>query len=139
MNNVNKTKRRRPLVTRPPEAAPPVEAPPIVEIDAAARFDVGQHIQHKLFGYRGLIFDVDATFQGSDEWYENVATSRPPRQEPWYHVLVDGADHTTYVAERNLEDDPSEDTIEHPLTENFFALEETEPGTWRYLPVARGN
>ena len=82
----------------------------------SAKFFVGQIVHHKRFDYRGVIFDVDATFQGSDEWYETVAQSRPPKDRPWYHVLVDGAEHTTYVAERHLiESDESHTPISHPL------------------------
>lgn len=101
-----------------PQIGPPSPLPS--SHSAKARFDVGQRVTHKLFHYRGLIFDVDATFQGSDDWYENVASTRPPRHEPWYHVLVHDSDHTTYVAERNLTSDPSEDEILNPLTEKFF-------------------
>ena len=71
-------------------------------------------------GIFGVVFDVDATFQGSDEWYEEVARSRPPRDQPWYHVLPDGADHTTYVAERNLESDASGEPVSHPLLTDLF-------------------
>jgi heat shock protein HspQ len=85
-----------------------------------ARFSVGQLIRHRLFAYRGVIFDVDASFQLSDEWYEAVARSRPPKDRPWYHVLVDGSDSTTYVAERNLEADSGGAPIQHPLLEEYF-------------------
>ena len=74
-----------------------------------ASLSVGQVVQHKLFGYRGVIVDVDPTFESSDEWYEVVALSRPPKDRPWYHVLVHNATHRTYVAERNLEPDASEE------------------------------
>lgn len=87
----------------------------------SVKFSVGQLVRHKLFDYRGLVFDVDATFQGTEEWYEEVAKSRPPKNRPWYHVLVDGADHTTYVAERNLTSDSSDEDIEHPLVGQLFA------------------
>lgn len=80
-----------------------------------ARFFVGQIVHHVRFDYRGVVFDVDPTFQGTDEWYEKVARSRPPKNRPWYHVLVDGAQHTTYVAERHLEADANGDPIHHPL------------------------
>lgn len=80
-----------------------------------ARFYVGQIVHHLRFDYRGVVFDVDPTFQGTDEWYEAVARSRPPKDQPWYHVLVDGGQHTTYVAERHLEPDGSGDPIRHPL------------------------
>lgn len=85
-----------------------------------AKFSVGQMVRHSLFEYRGVIFDVDATFQGTDEWYEKVAETQPPRDRPWYHVLVHGADHTTYVAERNLEADASDEAVEHPLIQRLF-------------------
>ena len=85
-----------------------------------AKFDVGQLIHHRLFDYRGVVFDVDPDFQGTDEWYEKVARSRPPRGEPWYHVLVDGSHRTTYVAEQNLEVDPTGTEIDHPLIEQIF-------------------
>ena len=67
-----------------------------------AKFGIGDVIHHLNFDYRGVIADVDACFEASDDWYEQVALSRPPKERPWYHVLVDGADHTTYVAERHL-------------------------------------
>ena len=72
-----------------------------------ARFRVGQPIHHRLFDYRGVVIDVDPTFQGSEERYEVMARSRPPKDKPWYHVLVHDAGHRTYVAERNLEPDLS--------------------------------
>ena len=85
-----------------------------------AGFHVGQLVHHRRFGYRGVVFDVDPDFQGSDEWYEQVAASRPPRDAPWYHVLPDGGHHTTYVAERNLESDTSGAPIRHPLVDQLF-------------------
>ena len=87
---------------------------------AAAKFDVGQRIHHRIFEYRGLIFDVDPSFQGTREWYEKMARSRPPIDEPWYHVLVHDASHTTYVAERNLEADASDEEVRHPLVPQLF-------------------
>ena len=86
-----------------------------------ARFFVGQIIAHNKSGYRGVVFGVDAEFGLSEEWYEEVARSRPPKDQPWYHVLVDGSDSTTYVAESNLEPDTSGQTVNHPLIEIFFS------------------
>ena len=85
-----------------------------------AKFGVGQLVHHRLFGYRGVIVDVDARFEGSEEWYEQVARSRPPKDRPWYHVLVDGAAHTTYVAERHLEAAAPPRPIEHVLVDHLF-------------------
>ena len=85
-----------------------------------AIFQVGQIVHHKLFDYIGVVFDVDPMFQGTDEWYEHVARSRPPKDEPWYHVLVHEAAHTTYVAEQNLEAADTPQTIAHPLAERLL-------------------
>lgn len=86
-----------------------------------AQFAIGDLIHHRLFGYRGVIVDVDSTFQLTEEWYETVTKSRPPKDRPWYHVLVDHASHATYVAERNLEPDASGEPISHPMIEHFFS------------------
>ncbi len=85
-----------------------------------AEFHLGQLVHHRRFDYRGVVFDVDPVFMGSDEWYEQVARSRPPKDAPWYHVLVGDATHTTYVAERNLERDDSPEPIRHPLIDELF-------------------
>jgi heat shock protein HspQ len=86
-----------------------------IRLDAAtARFSPGQVVCHLRFGYRGVILDVDPVFCGSDEWYRRVARSRPPRDEPWYHVLVHDAAHRTYVAERHLAVDRSGEPVRHP-------------------------
>lgn len=84
------------------------------------QFQVGQLISHRLFGYRGVIVDVHANYQGSDEWYEQVAKSRPPKDKPWYEVLVHGSSRTTYVAEQNLDYDVTGMPIEHPMIRVFF-------------------
>lgn len=90
-----------------------------------ARFGLGQLVTHRLLGYRGVIVGVDASYAGSDEWYERMATSRPPKDAPWYNVLVDGASHQTYVAEMNLEVDESGAPVQHPHVWLFFdAFEE---------------
>lgn len=86
-----------------------------------AKWDVGQLVHHRLFDYRGVVYDVDPVFMLSDEWYELVAKSRPPRDEPWYRVLVDGSAHETYVAQRNLEADETSLPIEHPMIEEYFS------------------
>jgi len=101
----------------------------------STRFSVGDLVHHRLFDYRGVIVDVDAEFQSTDEWYESVAKSRPPKDKPWYHVLVHEASHSTYVAERNLERDESTSPIKHPMLEHFFSR--FEGG--RYVSENRSN
>ena len=47
-----------------------------------AKFSIGQIIHHRKFDYRGVIFDADPIFSGTDEWYDNVAKSCPPKEDP---------------------------------------------------------
>lgn len=85
-----------------------------------AKYNVGQVVHHKLFDYRGVIFDVDPNFQNTEEWYALMARSRPAKNQPWYHILVHGTDYTTYVAEQNLESDYGDADICHPDLEKYF-------------------
>lgn len=85
-----------------------------------ANFSIGQLVQHRLFDYRGVVVDIDPVFMGSEQWYQEVARSRPPKNKPWYRVLVHDASHETYVAERNLQADGSDAPINHPLIDTFF-------------------
>ncbi len=100
-----------------------------------AKFSIGDVVYHQLFDYRGVIADVDATFQSTEEWYETVARSRPPKDKPWYQVLVHGASHVTYVAEQNLGLDVSGEPIRHPMLEEIFSR--FEGG--RYVREGRAN
>lgn len=104
-------------------------------VTVVAKFGVGQIVRHKLFDYRGVIVDADPCFCGSDAWYEKMAPSRPPKDKPWYRVLMHATDNQTYVAERNLEPDDSGDPIVHPdLDVYFVGLAEG-----CYTPRLRGN
>ena len=85
-----------------------------------AEFYIGQVVKHSLFDYVGIVIDVDAQFSGSDEWYDSMARTRPPKDAPWYHVIVEDADHITYVAERNLSKLDRVRPIQHPLIEEYF-------------------
>ena len=100
-----------------------------------ACFSVGDVVHHLLFDYRGVVFDVDGCFSGTDEWYDQVAKSRPPKDRPWYHLLVDGAVHNTYVAERHLEHDCHAEPITNPLIGIMF--ERFENGV--YIPKIAAN
>ena len=86
-----------------------------------AKFRIGQIVEHKLFDYRGVVFEVDPVFSLTEEWYEQVARSRPPKDQPWYHVLVDNAMHSTYVAERHLTNSGDGSEIHHPALDNYFS------------------
>ena len=104
-------------------------------MDHEARFSVGQLVVHRLFAYRGVIVDVDPCFMQSDAWYEQMALSRPPKDRPWYRVLVHGATHETYVAERNLDEDPDGGAIDHPELARYF----NELRGGQYVPAWKSN
>lgn len=87
-------------------------APPVI---THAAFSVGQVIHHRLFDYRGVIIGIDPEFHGTESWYRKMARSRPPRDRPWYHVLVHDKAHQTYVAEQNLEPDATGLPVAHPM------------------------
>jgi heat shock protein HspQ len=90
-------------------------------VTSRPKYFVGQIVHHNRFDYRGVVVDVDASFQGSDAWYDQVARSRPPKDQPWYRVLVDGGEHETYVAERHLEVTPDTTPVSHPDLLNQFS------------------
>ena len=104
----------------PTASAATVSGKGLAMTDNRAMFQLGQVILHRLFGYRGVIVDVDPAYLGTDEWYEQMAQSSPPKDKPWYRVLVHDAEHMTYVAERNLESDGIAEPIRHPLVDHFF-------------------
>lgn len=83
------------------------------------RFAEGQLVRHLSYGYRGVIVALDLTCQASEAWYHSNK-SQPERKQPWYHVLVDDATHSTYVAESNLALDDNTDCIVHPWVNDFF-------------------
>ena len=83
------------------------------------RFNPGQLVRHQRYGYRGVIVDVDTTCQADDEWYYANLT-QPDKKQPWYHVLVDSSNVTTYAAQGNLRPDTSEKEIHHPLIPMYF-------------------
>ena len=85
-----------------------------------AHFTVGQLVKHRRYGYRGVVAEMDEICRADAAWYRHNRT-QPTRDQPWYHVLVHGATHTTYAAEENLEPDTSGEQIVHPLIDHFFS------------------
>ena len=102
-------------------------------MSATAMFEIGQIVHHRMFDYRGVVLDVDPNFQGGEEWYEKMARSSPPKDQPWYHLLVDNSSNTTYVAERNLGPSGDVEPINHYLLDQ--GLMRYEDG--RYLVERR--
>jgi heat shock protein HspQ len=85
-----------------------------------AKFSIGQIVAHKLFDYRGVVFEVDPQFMLSDEWYDQMAKTKPPKDKPWYSVMVHNASHTTYVAQQNLASTDNLESINHPDLNYIF-------------------
>ncbi len=83
-------------------------------------FSLGQIVEHKLFDYRGVVIDVDPYFMLTDDWYQLMAKSCPPKDSPWYRVLVHNSNHETYVAEQNLSESINIEPINHPEIELYF-------------------
>src|SRR5688572_23691645 len=88
-----------------------------------AKFQIGQVVRHRLFSFRGVIFDVDPEFANTEEWYQAIpAQVRPRRDQPFYHLLAenDETEYIAYVSEQNLLEDESGEPVRHPqLTELF--------------------
>ncbi len=97
-------------------------APPI----AVARFSIGEVVRHKLFDFRGVIFDIDPVFANSEEWYQSIPENvRPIRDQPFYHLLAENGENSyvAYVSQQNLETDSEAGPVDHPsVTEMFEAF-----------------
>mgnify|MGYP000073563925 CR=1 FL=1 len=105
-----------------PLAVPPETAPPLPPV-SHARFAIGDVVRHRLFEFRGVIFDVDPVFANSDEWYEAIPEGiRPPKDQPFYHLLAENADssYVAYVSQQNLVSDDSDEPVDHPAIRGLF-------------------
>jgi heat shock protein HspQ len=82
-----------------------------------ANFAIGDVVRHRLFDFRGVIFDVDPEFANSEEWYQSIPEAmRPPKDQPFYHLLAENAEssYVAYVSQQNLLPDDSDEPIDHP-------------------------
>src|SRR3569833_183157 len=105
-----------------------VPMPPV----AHARFAIGDVVRHKMFDFRGIIFDVDPVFANSEEWYEAIPEAlRPSKDQPFYHLLAENEEssYVAYVSQQNLIADDSEEPIEHPAVATMF--ESLDDGSYR--------
>ncbi len=90
-----------------------------MHVEREPLFAPGQLVRHLRYGYRGVVADFDMTCMAEETWYYANQT-RPPRNQPWYHVLVDGSPTTTYAAQTSLEADDSGEPVEHPWIGTLF-------------------
>jgi len=88
-----------------------------------AKFALGQVVRHRVYPFRGVVFDVDPTFSNTDEWWESIpAEVRPRKDQPFYHLLAenDQDSYVAYVSEQNLLPDESGEPVGHPQLELMF-------------------
>ena len=106
----------------------PIGTPPRIELSAPAvahaRFSIGEVVRHRVFDFRGVIFDVDPVFANSEEWYQAIPEAiRPRKDQPFYHLLAENAEssYVAYVSQQNLLADDSDEPVEHPAIDGLFA------------------
>jgi len=98
-----------------------------------ARFLIGQVVRHRVYPFRGVIFDVDPEFANTDDWWMSIPESvRPRKDQPFYHLLAENAETTyiAYVSEQNLVPDESGEPVQHPQIDELFA----QVGEGQYAP-----
>lgn len=88
-----------------------------------AKYGLGEVVRHRRHPFRGVIFDVDAQFSNSEEWYDSIPPAhRPRRDQPFYHLLAENHDsyYVAYVSEQNLLPDHSGEPVTHPDIDDLF-------------------
>ncbi len=103
-----------------------------------ARFGIGDVVRHRIFDFRGVVFDVDPVFANSDEWYEAIPEAiRPSKDQPFYHLLAENAEtnYVAYVSQQNLVTDDSDEPVDHPAIPTMF--EGLEDGRYQLRPEHR--
>jgi heat shock protein HspQ len=88
-----------------------------------AKFKLGQVVRHRLFPFRGVVFDIDPEFSNTEEWYQSIpAEVRPDKDQPFYHLFAENAEseYIAYVSEQNLLPDTSGEPVRHPQIAEVF-------------------
>ncbi len=94
-----------------------------MEINRQAKFRIGQVVRHRFYPFRGVIFDVDPTFNNTEEWWLSIPEEvRPRKDQPFYHLLAENAEseYVAYVSEQNLLADESGEPVRHPQVKELF-------------------
>jgi heat shock protein HspQ len=97
-----------------------------------AKFHVGEVVRHRMFSFRGVIFDIDPVFNNTEEWWLSIPESvRPSKNQPFYHLLAENeeTEYIAYVSEQNLLPDTSGEPIRHPQVAELF--EQDDAGRYR--------
>ena len=102
-------------------------------LSRSAKFAIGQVVKHRVYPFRGVIYDVDPTFANTEEWYRAIpAEVRPSKDQPFYHLFAENAQtqYVAYVSEQNLLPDESGTPVSHPQVEQLF--EPADPGFYKF-------
>ncbi len=102
-----------------------------------AKFQIGQVVRHRLFSFRGVIFDVDPVFSNTEEWWNSIpAEVRPRKDQPYYHLLAenDDTEYVAYVSEQNLLEDENKDPVRHPQVREYFAGHDVAHNRYKLKP-----
>jgi heat shock protein HspQ len=98
-----------------------------------AKYQIGQVVRHRLFPFRGVVFDIDPIFSNTEEWYESIpADVRPHKDQPFYHLFAENeeTEYIAYVSEQNLLPDDSGEPVRHPQVAEVFV----QDGNGGYRP-----
>ena len=101
---------------------------------STAKFGIGQVVRHRLFSFRGVIFDVDPVFNNTEEWWNAIPEEiRPRKDQPFYHLLAENeeTEYVAYVSEQNLLVDNSGEPVRHPQVREYFAGSDSRRKTYR--------
>jgi len=101
-----------------------------------AKFSIGQVVRHRIYPFRGVIFDIDPEFNNTEEWWQSIPEHvRPRKDQPFYHLLAENeeTEYVAYVSEQNLVPDTSGEPLRHPQINEIF--ERTSDGS--FLPRSR--
>jgi heat shock protein HspQ len=107
------------MITRLTSDKGTLEAPPF----RLAKFGIGQVVKHRVFAFRGVIFDVDPVFANTEDWWLAIpAEVRPRKDQPFYHLLAenDEGGYVAYVSEQNLLPDMTGEPVGNPSTSLIF-------------------
>lgn len=88
-----------------------------------ARYAIGDIVRHRIFDFRGVVFDVDPVFANSDDWYESIPEElRPAKDQPFYHLFAENAENSyiAYVSQQNLVTDDTGEPVDHPAVPQLF-------------------
>ena len=103
-----------------------------------ARFAIGDVVRHRIFDFRGVVFDVDPEFANSEEWYDAIPEAiRPRKDQPFYHLLAENSEtsYVAYVSQQNLVPDETDEPVGHPEIASMF--DRLEGGRYHLRPQHR--